>query len=146
MCSCACRPDCYGAICNAGMFVRNTPSAAAFFSDLCDKYSHGFWVLGPLTALQETVLEWLGEQGRVSESSYNKQCASLVSLGKAAYEGVAHGGGLPAELERKHNCCFHRHLVRMVGSYRRRRPTPHIRFLDPTVVGVHANRSQKHRY
>ena len=26
-----CRPDCYGAICNAGMFVRNTPSATDFF-------------------------------------------------------------------------------------------------------------------
>ena len=145
-CLCACRPDCYGAVCCGVLFVRNTPSAAAFLSDLCDKYSHGFWVLGPMTALQETVLEWIGaERRRGGRSSYEKKCASLVFLGKAAYEVVAYGGDpeLAAQLELKHDCCFHRHLVRMVGTYRRRQPTPNIRLLDPTVVGVHETRAKR---
>ena len=85
--------------------------------------------------MHEVVLEWTAaDRGAV----YQGQCSRLVLTN--ASQLASHSGlpqlPNPVDAELKYACCFHRLQVQFSGSYRSRRPTKHIRFIDPAVVGT----------
>ena len=80
--------------------------------------------------MHEVVLAWTAaDRGAV----YQGQCSSHVLQRNKTYH-LDRALAVPAV--RKYACCFHRWHVRLSGTYRFRRPTKHIRFLDPAVVGT----------
>ena len=94
-------------------------------------------------AMHEVVLEWTAaDRG----AEYTKQCSRFVlkrmqngtQLDTSRNDSFALGFGRAHAVSamHKHACCFHRCHVNLSGPYRSRRPTKHIRFIDPAVVGT----------
>jgi hypothetical protein len=118
--------DCAGYFDEGGIVIRNTAAGHAFLDSWLSKFQLGWWHLGPMTTLEETLLE-----SPEIAHAYDGACRKY-----ALFERLEdlRASDLENYIQFRGCAVFHRDVL--LGTYRRRTVTKHVRFVDPFVVGL----------
>jgi hypothetical protein len=118
--------DCAGYFDEGGIVIRNTPAGLAFLDSWLGKFELGWWHLGTMTALEETLLE-----SPEIAHAYNGTCRKY-----ALFERLEdfRSSNLGNYLQFRGCAVFHRDAL--LGTYRRRKWMKHIHFIDPVAVAL----------
>ncbi len=118
--------DCAGYFDEGGIVIRNTPAGHAFLDSWVSKFQLGWWHLGPMTTLEETLLE-----NPEIAYAYNRTCRKYVLFEQLEeFRGTSLGN----YLQFRGCAVFHRDAL--LGTYRRRTMMKHIHFVDPVAVAL----------
>ena len=118
--------DCAGCFDEGGITIRNTPAGHAFLDSWLSKFRLGWWHLGPMTTLEETLLE-----SPEIAHAYDGACRKYVLFERLEDFRRSDLGNY---IQFRGCAVFHRDVL--LGTYRRRTVTKHVRFVDPEVVGL----------